>query len=252
VLRIVLADDHEVVRQGLRALLEGTLGCSIVGEAATGQAAIALTQQHRPDVLVVDLVMPDISGLQVIRRVNVDVPPTRMVVLSMHANEAHVREALREGATAYVLKESPADEFIAAILAAAAGRRYLSPPLTDHAIAAYTVERYLQEAWQDGMRIVSTTATVEVPDVAAAVHPQVVLVELSTPQVESLNLISRLRMAVPEARIIALSWGVGEAERAQAIAAGAVECLVKAKLDTELLNAVARAPGAAGAPGIDR
>ncbi len=102
------------------------------------------------------------------------------------------------------------------------------------------------------MRIVSTTATVEVPDVAAAVHPQVVLVELSTPQAESLNLISRLRMAVPEARIIALSWGVGEAERAQAIAAEADECLVKTKLDTKLLNAVARAPGAAGAPGIDR
>ena len=68
------------MRQGLRALLEGTLGCSIVGEAATGQEVIALTQQHQPDVLVVDLAMPDTSGLQVIRRVNVDVPSTRMVV----------------------------------------------------------------------------------------------------------------------------------------------------------------------------
>jgi DNA-binding NarL/FixJ family response regulator len=136
-LKIVLADDHHVVRQGLRTLLEATLPCSIVGEAADGRATVELVERTRPTVLVVDMRMPELSGLEVIRRVHSISPQTRIVVLSMYANENHVREALQAGATAYVLKDARADEFVHSIREASAGRRYLSPPLSERAIEAY-------------------------------------------------------------------------------------------------------------------
>jgi DNA-binding NarL/FixJ family response regulator len=139
-LSIVLADDHHVVRQGLRTLLEGALDCTVVGEAADGSAAIELVKRLLPKVLVVDMVLPHLNGLDVIRHVQQIAPETRIVVLSMHADESYVREALRAGATAYVLKESHADEFVQAVRQAAAGKRYLSPPLTERALDAYIAQ----------------------------------------------------------------------------------------------------------------
>ena len=139
-LTIVLADDHHVVRQGLRTLLEGALDCTVVGEAADGRAAIDLVKRLQPKLLVVDMVLPHLNGLEVIRHVQQVAPQTRVVVLSMHADESYVREALRAGATAYVLKESHADEFVQAVRQAAAGQRYLSPPLTERALDAYIAQ----------------------------------------------------------------------------------------------------------------
>jgi DNA-binding NarL/FixJ family response regulator len=139
-LTIVLADDHHVVRQGLRTLLEGALDCMVVGEAADGQAAVELVKRLQPAVLVVDIVLPKLNGLEVIHQARQAAPQTRIVVLSMHADEAYVREALRVGATGYVLKESHADEFVQAVQQAAAGRRYLSPPLTERALDAYITQ----------------------------------------------------------------------------------------------------------------
>jgi DNA-binding NarL/FixJ family response regulator len=139
-LTIVLADDHHVVRQGLRALLESALDCTVVGEAADGLEALELVKQLQPSVLVVDMVLPKLNGLDVIRRVRQAAPQTRIVVLSMHADEAYVREALRAGATGYILKESHADEFVQAVEQAAAGRRYLSTPLTERALDAYIAQ----------------------------------------------------------------------------------------------------------------
>jgi two-component system, NarL family, response regulator NreC len=136
-LTIVLADDHHVVRQGLRVLLESALPCTVVGEAADGRAAVTLVERLHPALLVVDMLMPDLNGLEVIRRVRMTSPQTGIVVLSMHADEGYVREALRAGATAYVLKEARADEFVHAIREAAAGRRYLSQPLSERALDAY-------------------------------------------------------------------------------------------------------------------
>lgn len=136
-LTIVLADDHHVVREGLRSLLETELAAVVVGEAADGFAAADLAERLQPDVLVLDMMMPGLTGLEVTRRVCLRVPQTRVVVLSMHADEAYVREALRAGATAYVLKEAKAAEFVHAVREAAAGRRYLSPTLSERAIDAY-------------------------------------------------------------------------------------------------------------------
>jgi DNA-binding NarL/FixJ family response regulator len=128
-LRIVLAEDHQIVREGLRSLLAAASGCEVVGETGDGLAVEALVAAQRPDVLVVDLVLPGLNGIEVTRRVRRQHPDTRVVVLSMHADEPFVVEALAAGASGYVLKDTTATELIRAIHEAAAGRRYLSPPL---------------------------------------------------------------------------------------------------------------------------
>src|SRR5689334_5652392 len=128
---IVLADDHAVLRQGLHSLLERELGYAVVGEAADGESAIDLVAQLAPDVLVVDLMMPGMSGLEVIRQVRQCSPHTRVLVFSMHADAVYVREALRAGAIGYVLKEAAASELVQAVREAAQGRRYLSLVLTE-------------------------------------------------------------------------------------------------------------------------
>lgn len=134
---IVLADDHHVVRQGLRALLEAEPEFSVIGEAADGLAATDLVNRLKPNVLVVDIMMPGLNGLEVARRVGAHSPQTRVIILSMYANEAYVLEALRKGAAAYVLKDSTATELVHAVREVNAGRRYLSPPLSDRAIETY-------------------------------------------------------------------------------------------------------------------
>jgi DNA-binding NarL/FixJ family response regulator len=134
---VILADDHAIVRHGLRALLETEPGLSLVGEAEDGLAAIRLVEQLRPDILIVDLMMPGLNGLEVTRQVRKCSPQTRIIVLSMHANEAYVLEALRHGALGYVLKGSQVRDLLQATHHVAAGRRYLSPPLSERAIDVY-------------------------------------------------------------------------------------------------------------------
>ncbi len=134
---IVLADDHHVVRQGLRSLLEAEPDFSVVGETGDGLEAAQLVERLQPDVLVLDLMMPGLNGLAVTRQVNQRSRHTCVVILSMYANEAYVLEALRAGAAAYVLKESTAAELVRAVREAVAGRRYLSPPLSERAIESY-------------------------------------------------------------------------------------------------------------------
>jgi two-component system response regulator NreC len=134
---IVLADDHVVVRQGLRALLESEPDFVVVGEAADGLEVADLVERLKADVLVLDLMLPGLNGLEVTRQVQQRSPQTRVVVLSMYANEAYVLEALRNGAAAYVLKEASAADLVHAIREVMAGRRYLSPPLSESAIELY-------------------------------------------------------------------------------------------------------------------
>jgi two-component system response regulator NreC len=135
---ILLADDHQIVRQGLRALLKAESGLVVAGEAANGVETLRLMDQLLPDVLVLDLMMPNLDGFQVIRQVTRKHPQTRIVVLSMHANEAYVQEAIQAGAYAYVLKESSADELVQAIRAVLEGNRFLSPPISEQVLNAYS------------------------------------------------------------------------------------------------------------------
>ena len=134
---IVLADDHKVVRQGLRAVLEANSSFRVIGEAGEGLETTRLAERLRPDVLVLDLMMPGLSGLEVTRQVKKRSPKTHVVVLSMHRDESYVLEALKNGAAAYVLKDSSVEELVKAVIEAVAGRRYLSPPLSQSAIDAY-------------------------------------------------------------------------------------------------------------------
>jgi two-component system response regulator NreC len=134
---IVLADDHRVVRQGLRALLEAEADFRLVGETGDGLETVQLVERLKPDVLIVDLMMPSMNGLEVARQVGQRSSQTRVVILSMHANEGYVLEALRNGAAAYVLKDSSAADLVRAVHEVVAGRRYLSPPLSERAVEAY-------------------------------------------------------------------------------------------------------------------
>jgi DNA-binding NarL/FixJ family response regulator len=134
---LVLADDHPFVLLGLRALLKTEPDLSVVGEAMDGPEAVALTERLRPDVLVLDLMMPGLSGLEVLGRVGLQSPETRVVVLSSYDREDYVLGALRSGARGYVLKDSCVVELVRAVREVAAGRRYLSPSLSQRAIDAY-------------------------------------------------------------------------------------------------------------------
>lgn len=128
-LDILIADDHQIVRMGLRSLLQQEPGWQVVGEAADGEAAIEQARLLRPAIAVVDLSLPLRSGLDVIRQIRRLTPKTQIVVLSIHANEAHVRAAFQAGALAYVLKDAPGSELIQAVQSAIAGRRYLGGAL---------------------------------------------------------------------------------------------------------------------------
>ena len=134
---IVLADDHHVVRQSFRLLLEAEPDFHVLGEAASGLETIELVERLRPDVVIVDVMMPELNGIEVARRTKKQFPKTVIVVLSMHENEAYVVEALRAGVSAYVLKKSTARELVYAIRQGIAGHLFLSPPLSEHAIEAY-------------------------------------------------------------------------------------------------------------------
>jgi two-component system response regulator NreC len=139
-IRIVIADDHDVVIRGLKALLDSEPDMEVTEYATDGLVALQLVERLQPHVLVVDMMMPGINGLEITRQVSRRRPDVKVVMLSMHDNEAYVSEALKAGAMAYVLKASDADELILAVREAAAGRRYLSRQLSERAIAAY-VER---------------------------------------------------------------------------------------------------------------
>jgi two-component system, NarL family, response regulator NreC len=140
-LNVFVADDHPIVRQGLRTLIEAEPGWTVIGEASNGLQAIASIEATRPDVAIIDVMMPDLGGLEVIRRTAKCSPYTKTIALSMYADEAYVVEALRCGASAYVLKATSTDHLISAIRNVLAGTYYLSPPLTQTGI-----DDYLQRA----------------------------------------------------------------------------------------------------------
>jgi two-component system, NarL family, response regulator NreC len=134
---VVLVDDHPIVRQGMRLLLEAHASFRVVGETEHGVAAIELAEQLQPDVAVVDLMLPDLNGVEVTRRILRVSSKTRVVALSMYSDESHVLDALRAGALAYIVKGASSENLLFGIHEALAGRRYLSPPLTDRAVDLY-------------------------------------------------------------------------------------------------------------------
>jgi two-component system response regulator NreC len=134
---IILADDHPLVQRGMHALLERERDFSIVGAAADGLETVRLTERLKPDILVLDVMMPGLSGLEVLRILRERTPRTRVLILSMYSSKAFIGQALQNGAIGYVLKGCPEEQLICALREVAAGRRFLSPPVTEIAINAY-------------------------------------------------------------------------------------------------------------------
>jgi DNA-binding NarL/FixJ family response regulator len=129
-IRILLADDHTVVRQGLRKLLEERPDWEVIAEAGDGREAVRLAEQHEPDVAILDVAMPLLNGIEATRQITRRVPATRVLVLSMHADEAYVTQILQAGATGYLLKDSADVDLLNAVAEAAQGRSFFSPAIT--------------------------------------------------------------------------------------------------------------------------
>lgn len=130
-INVIIADDHNLVREGIRALLEKAEDITVVGDAENGEVALALVQQHRPDVLVMDIAMPGMNGIQVLEQLREQGLPTHVVILSMYADEVFVRQALQNGAKGYLLKGSFKEELLLTIRAASRGATYLSPSVSE-------------------------------------------------------------------------------------------------------------------------
>jgi two-component system response regulator NreC len=136
-IRILLADDHAVVRQGFKMILGAQPDMEIVGEAGNGREAVELAEKLRPDVVVMDVAMPELNGIEATRRLSAAAPRSRVVALSMHKDSVYVREILRAGARGYLLKDSPAPDLLAAVRAVAAGEGFLSPAVSDAVLSDY-------------------------------------------------------------------------------------------------------------------
>jgi DNA-binding NarL/FixJ family response regulator len=128
-IRVLIADDHAIMRDGLKALLSASRDIAVIAETGNGRDAVRRAQELKPDVVIMDISMPDLNGIEAARVLRHKCPDTRIVMLSMHSSSEHVFRAFEAGATAYLLKESAGSEVEAAVRAAHAGRRYLSRAL---------------------------------------------------------------------------------------------------------------------------
>jgi DNA-binding NarL/FixJ family response regulator len=136
-IRVLLADDHDLFRAGIRSLMQGFAGIEVIAEAGDGREALRLCRAHLPDVALMDIVMPELNGLDATARLAATSPRTRTLILSMNATEEYVLQALRGGAAGYLLKNTSPSELERAIRAVARGETYLSSAISGHVIAAY-------------------------------------------------------------------------------------------------------------------
>jgi len=136
-IRILLADDHAVVRRGFQMILAEQSDMEIVGEAGNGREALELAAKLKPDVVVMDVAMPELNGIEATRRMAENAPHARVLALSMHKDSVYVREILRAGARGYLLKDSVAADLVSAVRAIAAGEGYLSPAVSDAVLDDY-------------------------------------------------------------------------------------------------------------------
>jgi DNA-binding NarL/FixJ family response regulator len=136
-IRILLADDHQILREGLRSLLERQEGMEVCAEAENGRDAVRLARELSPDVAVLDVVMPELNGIEAARQILEHLPRTKVIGLSMHSRRQHIAAMLQAGARAYVLKDSAFDELVRAIEAVTQGQAYLSAGITSIVVADY-------------------------------------------------------------------------------------------------------------------
>ncbi len=136
-IRILLVDDHTILRSGIRSLLEGEPGLSVIGEAEDGRKAVTMACKLKPDVVIMDIAMPLLNGLEATRQIKMQCPDVKVLVLSMHDNEEYIRQALEAGAMGYILKDAGTQELISAIRSVYRGEAVLSPAVTRLVIEDY-------------------------------------------------------------------------------------------------------------------
>ncbi len=144
--RILLADDHEVVRAGVRTLLESEPGCEVCAEAVTGRQAVTLAQQHKPDIVVMDITMPELNGLEAARQILKTVPGVKVLIFSVHESKELVREILDAGAHGYVLKSDAGHELTAALRALRQGETFFTSRIAQIALRAYLSKEHTSVA----------------------------------------------------------------------------------------------------------
>ena len=211
-IRILLADDHAVMRTGLRLVLERQPDFEVVGEASDGREAVAMVQKYSPDILVTDIGMPNLNGIEAARQVAAASPQVSVVVLSMHSDEAYVLRALKAGARAYLLKESAESDLIAAIRAVSSGKAFFSPAVSRMLVEDYV--RQLQDREIEDSYELLTTREREIlqliaegksnKEIAAALN-----LSLYTVETHRGNLMEKLGLhTVPELILYAVRKGV--------------------------------------------
>lgn len=144
-IRVLLADDHTLIRAGLRMVVAAQPDLTVVGEAGDGREAVSMAQNLKPDVVVMDIGMPGLNGIEAARQIRAALPETQVVMLSMHSDEAYILRALRAGAKAYLLKDSAEPDLARAIRAAAAGKSFFSP-----AVGKVLLEDYMRAMERSG------------------------------------------------------------------------------------------------------
>jgi len=142
-MRILLADDHQILREGLRTLLEKQPDIKVVAEAEDGRTAVQLARKLSPDLVIMDIAMPDLGGIGATRQITAEIPGVKVVALSMHADRRFVARMLKAGASGYLLKDCAFEELVHAVRTVASGRTYLSPGIADVVIEDYL--RHLPE-----------------------------------------------------------------------------------------------------------
>ena len=145
-MRVLLADDHGIVRRGLKTLLETEAGLTVVAEASDGLEALRMTEEHKPDILIVDVGMPKMNGIEVAARAQKLERPPAVIILSMHSDESYITRALAAGARAYLLKDATDEDLLPAVRAVAAGKPFFSP-----AVTAVLVEDYMRQLRARGL-----------------------------------------------------------------------------------------------------
>ncbi|MCL4303147.1 MAG: response regulator transcription factor [Anaerolineae bacterium] len=143
---VFLVDDHAVLRDGLRLLLQMQPDIEVVGEAANGRDAVQGVARSRPDVVILDVIMPELNGIEAARQILTDNPAVKIIILSMNSNSEHIFRAFEAGARGYLLKASAGSEVVEAVRAVYAGRRYLSQDISDTMIDEYVRQRKSAEA----------------------------------------------------------------------------------------------------------
>ena len=145
-MRVLLADDHAIVRRGLRSLLETEPGLAVVAEAADGLEALRLTEEHEPDLVILDVGMPKLNGIDVAARASKLKRPPHVIILSMHADESYIIRALSAGARAYLLKDATDEDLLPAVRTVVSGKPFFSP-----AVAGVLVEDYVRQLQTRGL-----------------------------------------------------------------------------------------------------